>query len=117
MSISVTTPSWRPDLHGPADLVEEVVRIAGLDRVPATPLPRPAGVARAVLTERQKRARRARRTLAARGLVEAITWSFIPAAEAKAFGGGAAGARACQSDLDGNVVDAPGLAARPARRR
>jgi phenylalanyl-tRNA synthetase beta chain len=88
--VSVTTPSWRPDLHGPADLVEEVVRIAGLDRVPATPLPRPAGVARPVLTERQKRARRARRTLAARGLVEAITWSFIPAAEAKAFGGGAA---------------------------
>ena len=89
--ITVTTPSWRPDLHGAADLVEEVVRIAGLDRVPSTPLPRPAGVARAVLTERQKRARRARRTLAARGLVEAITWSFIPAGEAKAFGGGAAG--------------------------
>ncbi len=85
--ITVTTPSWRPDLHGAADLVEEVVRIAGLDRVPATPLPRPAGVARAVLTERQKRARRARRTLAARGLVEAITWSFIPANEASAFGG------------------------------
>ena len=86
--ISVTTPSWRPDLHGPADLVEEVVRIAGLDRVPATPMERPAGVAKPVLTERQKRARRARRTLAARGLVEAITWSFIPPAEAKAFGGG-----------------------------
>ncbi len=89
--ITVTTPSWRPDIHGAADLVEEVVRIAGLDRVPSTPLPRPAGVARAVLTERQKRARRARRTLAARGLVEAITWSFIPAGEAKSFGGGAAG--------------------------
>jgi phenylalanyl-tRNA synthetase beta chain len=86
--ISVTTPSWRPDLHGSADLVEEIVRIAGLDRVPATPMERPAGVAKAVLTERQKRARRARRTLAARGLVEAITWSFIPPAEAKAFGGG-----------------------------
>jgi phenylalanyl-tRNA synthetase beta chain len=85
--ITITTPSWRPDLHGAADLVEEVVRIAGLDRVPATPLPRPAGVAHAVLTERQKRARRARRTLAARGLVEAITWSFIPANEASAFGG------------------------------
>ena len=78
-------------MHGAADLVEEVVRIAGLDRVPSTPLPRPAGVARAVLTERQKRARRARRTLAARGLVEAVTWSFIPAGEAKSFGGGAAG--------------------------
>ena len=85
----VTVPTWRPDIHGPADLVEEVVRIAGLDRIPLTPLERPAGVARPVLTERQKRARRARRTLAARGLVEAITWSFIPEAEAKAFGGGA----------------------------
>jgi len=85
----VTVPTWRPDIHGPADLVEEVVRIAGLERVPATPLPRPAGVARAVLTESQKRARRARRALAARGLTEAITWSFIPEAEAKAFGGGA----------------------------
>lgn len=91
--ISVTTPSWRPDLHGPADLIEEVVRIAGLDRVPATPLERPAGVARPVLTERQKRARRARRTLAARGIVEAITWSFIPDAEAQAFGGGEAALR------------------------
>jgi phenylalanyl-tRNA synthetase beta chain len=85
----VTVPSWRPDLHGAADLVEEVVRIAGLDRVPATPLPRAAGVARPVLTESQRRARRARRTLAARGLIEAVTWSFVPRAEAEAFGGGA----------------------------
>jgi len=87
-AMKVTVPTWRPDLHGAADLVEEVVRIAGLDRVMAAPLPRSAGVARPVLTERQKRARRARRTLAARGLVEAITWSFVPLAEAKAFGGG-----------------------------
>jgi phenylalanyl-tRNA synthetase beta chain len=85
----VTLPTWRPDLHGPADLVEEVVRIAGLDRVPSTPMTRPAGIARPVLTERQKRARRARRTLAARGLVEAVTWSFVPRAEARIFGGGA----------------------------
>jgi phenylalanyl-tRNA synthetase beta chain len=86
---TVTTPSWRPDLHGPADLVEEVVRIAGIDRIPAMPMPRADGVARPVLTERQKRSRKARRTLAGRGLVEAITWSFIPRAAAKAFGGGA----------------------------
>jgi phenylalanyl-tRNA synthetase beta chain len=85
----VTVPTWRPDLHGPSDLVEEVVRIAGLDRIPATPLPRADGVARPVLTERQKRSRRARRTLAARGLVEAVTWSFIARAHAKVFGGGA----------------------------
>ena len=55
---TVTTPSWRPDLHGSADLVEEVVRIAGIDRVPATPLPRPAGVARAG-ADRTPEARRA----------------------------------------------------------
>jgi len=87
--VEVTTPSWRPDIHGAADLVEEVVRIAGIDRVPATPLPRVSGVARPVLTERQKRARRARRALAARGFVEAVTWSFIPREEARLFGGGA----------------------------
>lgn len=85
----VTVPTWRPDVHGPADLVEEVVRIAGLDRIPATPLPRGEGVARAVLTEKQKRARRARRLLSARGFVEAVTWSFIPKDQATHFGGGA----------------------------
>ena len=84
----VAVPSWRPDVHGPADLVEEVVRIAGMDRVPATPLPRMHGVTRAVLTEKQKRGRRTRRLLAARGFVEAVTWSFITRAEAKHFGGG-----------------------------
>ncbi|MGO4682006.1 phenylalanine--tRNA ligase subunit beta [Hyphomicrobium sp. 2TAF46] len=84
----VTVPTWRPDVHGPADLVEEVVRIAGLDRIPATPLPRADGIARAVLTEKQKRARRTRRLLAARGFVEAVTWSFIPKEQATHFGGG-----------------------------
>lgn len=84
----VAVPSWRPDIHGPADLVEEVVRIAGLDRVPSTPLARNRGVAKPVLTEKQKRARRARRALAARGLTEAVTWSFIPRAQASHFGGG-----------------------------
>jgi phenylalanyl-tRNA synthetase beta chain len=90
----VTVPTWRPDIHGPADLVEEVVRVAGLDRIPATPLPRSQGVARAVLTEKQKRGRRARRLLAARGFVEAVTWSFIPKGEATHFGG-----RASELDL------------------
>ena len=84
----VAVPSWRPDIHGTADLVEEVVRIAGMDRVPATPLPRMHGVTRAVLTDKQKRARRTRRLLASRGFVEAVTWSFITRAEAKHFGGG-----------------------------
>ncbi len=87
-ALKVTAPSWRPDVHGPADLVEEVVRIVGLDKVPAVPMPRSAGVARAVLTETQRRVRRARRVLAGRGLTEAITWSFIQRSTAKAFGGG-----------------------------
>ena len=86
--IEVIPPSWRPDIHGSADLVEEVVRIAGIERVPATPLPRTSGVSRAVLTETQKRARRARRLLAARGLVEAVTWSFLPRSQAETFSAG-----------------------------
>ncbi|HEY8129692.1 MAG TPA: phenylalanine--tRNA ligase subunit beta, partial [Hyphomicrobium sp.] len=85
----IGVPTWRPDVHGPADLVEEVVRIAGLELIPATPLPRLDGVARPVLTEKQKRARRARRLLASRGFVEAVTWSFIPKEQTTHFGGGA----------------------------
>lgn len=88
-SVTITAPSWRPDVHGPADVVEEVVRIIGLDKVPSTAMSRPYGVARPVLTEKQRRARRARRVLAGRGLVEAVTWSFIPRAHAELFGGGA----------------------------
>ena len=87
--LAVAPPSWRPDVHGPADLVEEVIRIAGLDRVKAVPLPRLHGVTQPVLTERQRRSRRARRALAARGMVEAVTWSILPRDVARAFGGGA----------------------------
>jgi phenylalanyl-tRNA synthetase beta chain len=92
-SLTVTAPSWRPDVHGAADLVEEVVRLSGADRIPSTPLPREAGVTRAVLTASQKRVLAARRTLAARGFVEAVTWSFIAEAQARHFGGGAAALR------------------------
>ena len=88
VAAKVTAPSWRPDIHGAADLVEEVVRIAGLDKVPSAPMPRLSGVARPVLTETQRRVRRARRVLAGRGLVEAITWSFITRSAAASFGGG-----------------------------
>lgn len=87
--VQVTRPSWRPDVHGPADLVEEVVRIVGLDNVPSTPIPRIHGVSPTVLTQAQRRARRARRVLAGRGLVEAMTWSFIPRLQSELFGGGA----------------------------
>ena len=85
----VTLPSWRRDIDGPADLVEEVIRIEGIDQVPSTPLPRPAGVARPTATAEQKLERRVRRAAAARGLDEAVTWSFVSEAEAAPFGGGA----------------------------
>ncbi|HEY5046570.1 MAG TPA: phenylalanine--tRNA ligase subunit beta, partial [Rhizomicrobium sp.] len=84
----VTPPSWRGDIEGGADLVEEVVRIYGLDRVPAIPMPRPHAVARAVLTPAQRRVRLVRRALAARGFNEAVTYSFIAREQAKLFGGG-----------------------------
>jgi phenylalanyl-tRNA synthetase beta chain len=85
----VTPPSWRRDVEGSADLVEEVVRMVGLDHVPSTPLPRADGVAKPTATPMQKIERKVRRTAAARGLNEAINWSFIPETEAAAFGGGA----------------------------
>jgi phenylalanyl-tRNA synthetase beta chain len=85
----VTVPSWRPDVTQKADLAEEAMRMIGVDKVPVEPLPRPAGVARPMLTPIQNRRRLARRVLAARGLDEAVTWSFISAAEAVRFGGGA----------------------------
>ena len=84
----VTAPSWRPDIDDTtngADIVEEIVRIYGLDEVPSTPLPRHSGVAKPTLTLAQRRAALMRRGLAARGLVEAVTWSFISEKQAKAF--------------------------------
>ena len=86
----VIPPSWRPDIEGKADLVEEITRVGGLDRVPSTPFPRQqATVLKPVLTPAQKRVSLARRALASRGMVEAVTWSFIGKEEAKHFGGGA----------------------------
>ncbi len=88
--VKVAAPSWRGDVVGKADLVEEIVRIAGLDRVVSTPLPRIKGeVVKPVLTVLQKRTRAAKRLLASRGLVEAVTWSFISHDAATLFGGGA----------------------------
>lgn len=85
----VLVPSWRPDVTQKADLVEEVMRMAGVDNIPVEPLPRPAGVAPRMLTMAQNRRRLARRALAVRGLDEAVTWSFIAVDEAARFGGGA----------------------------
>ncbi len=88
-SWNVSIPTWRRDIDGPADLVEEVVRIVGLDHVVSTPLPRADGVALPTATPLQSLERKMRRTAAARGLNEAINWSFLPQKEADAFGGGA----------------------------
>ncbi|MBB3764823.1 phenylalanine--tRNA ligase subunit beta [Sphingomicrobium lutaoense] len=84
----VTVPTWRRDVYGPADLVEEVTRIVGYDQVPSTALPRQDGVARPVASRAQVAERRLRRAAAARGLNETITWSFISEEQAELLGGG-----------------------------
>ncbi|MEL6485922.1 MAG: phenylalanine--tRNA ligase subunit beta [Pseudomonadota bacterium] len=81
----VTCPLRRHDIEGPADLVEEVVRIHGLDAVQSVALPRAEGVARPTATLQQIMERRLRRAAAASGLDEAITWSFLPEVEAQHF--------------------------------
>ena len=86
--LSCAVPSWRPDVHGEADLVEEVCRIFGLDNIPAAAMERSSAIARPVLNPLQKRMLAARRTLASRGFNEAATWAFLPEAHARLFGGG-----------------------------
>ena len=86
--VKVAVPSWRPDIHNKADLVEEVVRILGVDRVPFTPFDRGEAPRRPVLTPIQQRTRKAKRALAARNLIEAVTWSFLGKKHAELFGGG-----------------------------
>jgi phenylalanyl-tRNA synthetase beta chain len=84
---AVEPPSWRNDIAGEACLVEEVIRLLGYDRIPAVPLPRQTSLPRSALSPIQRRRVRARRTLAARGLIEAVTYSFISAKAAELFGG------------------------------
>jgi len=86
--LHITPPSWRHDVDGPADLVEEVVRIHGLSDVPSVALPRVDGVAAPVLSKAQRRTRTARRALAARGFNECVSFSFIARYDATLFGGG-----------------------------
>ncbi|WMT87292.1 phenylalanine--tRNA ligase subunit beta [Pelagibacterium sp. 26DY04] len=117
--VSVTVPSWRPDVSMKADLVEEVMRMVGVDNVPVEPLPRLTGVAPKMLTPIQNRRRIARRALAARGMDEAVTWSFISASLAEKFGGGSPElklANAIASDMtDMRPSLLPGLLAGAAR--
>jgi len=86
--LTVTPPPWRGDIVGEADLVEEVLRVKGYDDIPAVPLARDTVVSRPAIDARRRRADLVRRTLAARGLVEAVAFSFISEKAAKAFGGG-----------------------------
>ncbi|MEO1641965.1 MAG: phenylalanine--tRNA ligase subunit beta [Pseudomonadota bacterium] len=81
-------PSWRFDMEQSADIVEEIARLEGFDNLPTLSLPEPEGGKRVVTTQIQDRVRTARRTLASRGFLETVTWSFMPKAQAKLFGGG-----------------------------
>ena len=86
----VSVPSWRMyDVEGKADLVEEVMRIHGEDNIDPQPLPGHGAVNAKILTTLQIRTRLAKRALAVRGMMESVSWSFIPAAHAELFGGGA----------------------------
>ncbi|HWK15734.1 MAG TPA: phenylalanine--tRNA ligase subunit beta [Rhizobiaceae bacterium] len=86
--IDVGVPSWRPDVDGKADLVEEVMRIHGVEKIAPQPLSPTGTVNGRTLNTLQIRTRAAKRALAVRGMMEAVTWSFIPEAHAKLFGGG-----------------------------
>ena len=85
-TLAVSPPPWRGDIDGEADLVEEVLRVNGFDHVPATPLPRTSVITRTAIAPARRRSIEARRVLAARGLDEAVTWSFIDGPTAEAFG-------------------------------
>ena len=87
-SLPVTPPSWRADIEGSADLVEEVLRVHGFDHIPATPFVRPGNLPTLAVSREQRRILLLRRLFAERGMTEAVTWSFLPQAEAALFGGG-----------------------------
>ncbi len=91
--LAVTPPSWRGDIVGEADLVEEVLRVKGYDAIPAAPLARETVVSRPAIDAKRRRVELVRRTLASRGLVEAVAFSFVSARAAALFGGGAAALR------------------------
>ncbi len=94
---TASAPSWRPDIVGEADLVEEVTRVFGFDNIPTTSLPSLSATSRPVRDALQRRTPQARRALAARGMNEAVTWSFLPLKKAERFGGGGADVRLLNS--------------------
>src|ERR1043165_3019215 len=118
--VKVAAPSWRPDIEGKADIVEEIVRIVGVDRIPQTPFDRGEAPRKPVLTTAQVRTRKAKRALAGRGMPEAVTWSFISKPQAELFGGGqkelalANPIAAELSDMQTSLI--PGVATRAHRK-
>ena len=119
---TVSVPSWRPDIHGEADLVEEIARVSSLSKLVSVPLPRrDAGVAKATLTPMQKRVAGSRRALAAQGMNECVTYSFIGSDQAAHFGGGSDALKlenpisSEMSDMRPNPL--PGLMAAASRNR
>jgi phenylalanyl-tRNA synthetase beta chain len=120
--LEVSVPSWRPDIHGDADLVEEIARVASLTRLESAPLPRVGqGVAERALTPMQGRERMARRVLAGQGLNECVTYSFVSGPEAGLFGGGAEGLK-LENPISSEMSDMrpdllPGLMAAAARNQ
>ncbi|MGY8957053.1 MAG: phenylalanine--tRNA ligase subunit beta [Alphaproteobacteria bacterium] len=84
--VSANVPSWRPDIGGEADLVEEITRIHGFDRIAPVSLDRDSALPAVAITPEQRRAGNVRRALAAEGLDEAVTWSFMGRAQAELFG-------------------------------
>jgi phenylalanyl-tRNA synthetase beta chain len=115
--LRAAVPSWRPDIEGEADLVEEVLRVKGYDAIPAISLPRMTALPEPALDERQRRAPLARRLLASRGLLEAVTYSFA-SGKTVALMGAAAPARVANpisAELDvmrptalANLIEAAG---------
>jgi phenylalanyl-tRNA synthetase beta chain len=87
-SWQVATPTWRPDVEGEADLVEEVLRVNSFDAIPAVSMPRVGALPRTAVTPAQRRVQQAKRILATRGLDEAVTFSFMPGKVAALFAGG-----------------------------
>ncbi|MBN9488275.1 MAG: phenylalanine--tRNA ligase subunit beta [Alphaproteobacteria bacterium] len=83
---TAAVPSWRPDIVGEADLVEEVARVWSFDRIPAVSLPALSATSKPVLDPLQRRVPLARRALASRGMNEVVTWSFMARAKAERFG-------------------------------
>jgi len=121
-ALSVSPPSWRPDVQGEADLVEEIARVASLSKLEARPLPRShTGVSVPTLTRMQRRESVARRQFASLGLNEIVSYTFVSETEAGLFGGGQAALK-LENPISSEMSDMrpsllPGLLAAAARNQ